>query len=85
MRTEEEVLKDFEKLGYEVDNDEIALELYLHEEIGFIINNVEIFISKRKKRYIVRNLNDTSQSIGMEEHKLLNELFAIWGWIENDR
>lgn len=85
MRTEEEILKDFENLGYEVDNNEIALALNFHEELGRIIRNTIIFVSKRKKRYVVRSTSEISQSIGMKEHKLLNELFTIWGWLENDR
>ena len=85
MRTDEEVLKDFEKLGYEVDNDDDALILSLQETLGAIIRYVTIFVSKRRKRYMVKSISETFQSIGMEEHKLLNELFTIWGWIENDR
>lgn len=80
MRTEEEILKEFEELGYEVDNDDVALILSLQETLGTITKYITIFISKRRKLYITR-----SGSIGMEEHKLLSELFTVWGWIENDR
>ena len=80
MRTEEEILKEFEELGYEVDNDDVALILTLQETLGAITKYITIFVSKRRKLYVTKD-----GSIGMEEHKLLNELFTIWGWIENDR
>lgn len=76
MRTEEEVLKDFEKLGllhlYIVDDETPYKALILEdeegEEIRLILNNKEIKLSNFK-------------SINFEELKLLIELFSIWGWL----
>ena len=83
MRTEQEVLNDFEKLGYEVikDNDYI----YLKQHLNYI-NEVEeskcIYINFKKKQYSC--LNDFykfEENVTMQEHKLLTDLFKIWGWL----
>jgi hypothetical protein len=75
MRTEQEILKDFEKLGYKIAfvNQENRLLLYKN-------NGDTIFIYKNTKEY---EKCDTIQSINftMQEHKLLNELFEVWKWI----
>lgn len=71
MRTEQDVLKDFEKLGYKIYNKtNYCILVYTYEE------NCEIRIWKDEKTYstIYRKY------ITMQEHKLLNELFQIWGW-----
>ena len=76
MRTEEQVLKDFEKLGllhlYIVDDETPYKALILEdeegEEIKLILNNKEIKLSNFK-------------SINFEELKLLIELFKCWEWI----
>ena len=80
MRTEEEILKDFEKLGYYLN---LKKEGFLY--YGIILSNknikeLEIHISFSMKSYAKyeQGLCDT---ITMQEHKLLNELFTIWGWI----
>ena len=78
MRTEEQVLKDFEKLGllhlYIVDGETPYKALILEdeegEEIRLILNNKEIKLSNFK-------------SINFEELKLLTELFKIWGWLND--
>lgn len=70
-RTEEEILKDFEKLGYViVRNDDDWLEL---EIVG---TDVSIMSSKLDKSY-----DFAGEPLTMQEHKLLNELFECWGWI----
>lgn len=71
MRTEQEVLKDFEAFGYR---------LIRNNSFVIILENVfknGIHISKQYKEY----WTDEEISINMQEHKLLNELFTIWGWI----
>lgn len=70
MRTEQDVLKDFEKLGYKL--------LYNNSFcLVFERNNLyTLSISKQYKEY----WTDGEISINMQEHKLLNELFQIWGW-----
>ena len=72
MRTEQEVLKDFEKLGYEiVCNNNIRIEL----------NNIDykLVISKICHWYFCESVLTTP--INVQEHKLLTELFTIWGWL----
>ena len=77
MRTEQDVLKDFEKLGYVVlRNDWEKLVLYKYDTV--------IKIDKIEKWYkkCLAYSNGPSKVIIIEEHKLLNELFKIWGeWI----
>lgn len=67
-RTEADILKDFEKLGWKVytNNNEF---LYLELE-GYGL----IQIDKIDKSYKV------TFAITIQEHKLLNELFEVWGW-----
>lgn len=80
-RTESEVLKDFEKLGYEVNkarNNFLCLELIKNEEK----NKTIIYIDKPAKVYYKRDYFWDFITITMQEHKLLNELFTIWGWLD---
>lgn len=75
MRTEEEVLKDFKKLKWKIsiDND-IFIDLVGSTSSKNIYCDKHIRIYKKIKSY--RNTEIT-----MEEHKLLTELFQIWGWL----
>ena len=69
MRTEQDVLNDFEKLGWKIlinNKEEITL------RYGWV---GKLFISRCFKYY------QFECSINIQEHKLLNELFIIWGWI----
>lgn len=71
-RTEADILKDFEKLGYViVDNN--THELILVKNMRF-----HLMINKELEHYMVVALNPT---LSMQEHKLLNELFEVWQWI----
>ena len=96
MRTEEEVLKDFEELGYKVWKDtdkEFVLikrikNLYTLENIKFIFYKEEEVYEKflihwktSKTGKIISNPKVTPFVIFLQEHKLLNELFSIWGWL----
>ena len=70
IRTEEEILKDFEKLGYKIiENNPNWLELSLEDE------NLRIEIFKADMTYTFDDYLD------MQEHKLLHELFLCWAWI----
>lgn len=70
IRTEEEILKDFEKLGYEIiENNSNWLELLLVDE------NLRIVIFKLDMTYT------SDDYLNMKEHKLLHELFLCWSWI----
>ena len=75
MRTEEEVLKDFEKLGYDIiENNDCCIKLNFNDCI--------IRISKYSKFYKCYWKDSAyANVIDMKEHKLLNELFSIWGWL----
>lgn len=68
-RTEQEILNDFEKLGYEVKD--------YGEYITFKLGRIEVMdIWKTSKSYeIIQGIEIT-----MQEHKLLNELFEVWQW-----
>ena len=74
-RTEADILKDFEKLGYNVAFVSKENRLLLYKT-----NGDTIFIYKNTKEYekcdVVQSINLT-----MQEHKLLNELFEVWQWI----
>lgn len=71
-KTEQEILKDFEKLGYViVDNNKY--ELILVKDMKF-----HLIINKELKHYMVVALTPI---LTLQEHKLLNELFICWGWL----
>lgn len=68
-RIEQEILNDFEKLGWEItQNDDSCMIICFN---GF----ARIVILKCAKRYSINNL------CNIQEHKLLNELFEVWQWI----
>lgn len=76
MRTEQEVLNDFEKLGYSITiKDECFLELINTN------NGITIDIDFEDKEYWKENSYCYTMRFTMQEHKLLTELFAIWGWL----
>ena len=71
MRTEQEILKGFEKLGWECTrNDEDRLTLRYSDSCP-----CAIWIDKNDKHY------SSNTIIDMQEHKILNELFTLWGWL----
>lgn len=77
MRTEQDVLNDFEKLGYEDKS--------INPELAIILlnKNVVIAINKRNKKYSKHKRGEyEADNFTIQEHKLLNELFQIWGWLE---
>jgi hypothetical protein len=88
MRTEQDVLKDFEKLGWEVADGYVNFTL--RKKLDDIKNEFMYYwlcyisINKENKTYSVYKLSSFSTKgydLTMQEHKLLNELFTIWGWI----
>ena len=69
MRTEEQILQDFEELGYSVMfQNYIWLELERNDD-----EYIRMF--KCDETYT------SSVVLGMQEHKLLTELFNLWGWL----
>lgn len=74
MRTEEEILNDFKRLGYSITYYS-GIECYNLTGKGFILH-----INKKERKYGIRTNFPNCACIGMQEHKLLNELFICWGW-----
>ena len=84
-RREQEILKDFEDLGYDIEN---------HNEMFYLKKGkYYIAINKTDKTYkafyqYVKFDEDHEKivcyrpkGLTLREHKLLNELFILWGWI----
>jgi hypothetical protein len=77
-RTEQEILKDFELLGYEVVCNTNYIRFTNYDK------GIEIRIKFDTKTYCKfdRDLcGFPYEDITMQEHKLLNELFEVWGWL----
>lgn len=88
MRTEEEILKDFEKLGWNIAENYVNFTLkQVKTEYGIfgqVFWYCYIFFDKDKQTYTaIANGNFTTKGydLSIQEHKLLNELFIIWGWL----
>ena len=83
MRTEQDVLNDFEKLEWKIienNEDELVLLQSFKNKIGYYLLKIYKPIGVYRKMCIIKN-EDYSADIELQEHKLLNELFQIWGWI----
>ena len=78
MRTEEQVLKDFEEIGYAIDNNENFCEIE-HQHC-----KQNILIYKHWKKFICCQLSwcDLAEpsALSINEFILLYELFRCWGW-----
>ena len=72
-RTEQEILKDFEELGYEIRIEKDFIDMNGYDDISLFIDLENKTYSKSKYLQV--------EDITMQEHKLLNELFEVWGWI----
>ena len=81
-RTEQEILKDFEALGWKVVvNNENEIELHRNAK-----NNILVVLNILKSageytKYMIMNGKTFFREIKFQEHKLLNELFEVWQWI----
>ena len=71
MRTEQDILKDFEKLGFKVERNSDALCL-------LSMNDFKIDIRKYGRKYSISEWD----YLDIQEHKLLHELFKCWGWLD---
>lgn len=87
-RTEADILKDFEKLGWNVADGYVnfTLKKNVLEKGEFFDYNWHCFITinKENKTYSAEqrsNWNTKCYNLSMQEHKLLNELFNLWGWL----
>lgn len=87
IRTEEEILKDFEKLEYQVIKNKTEYDYYIYLKqhlnyIGGIEESKCISIDLIKKQYNCFNdFYKFEENITMQEHKLLNDLFVYWRWL----
>ena len=88
IRTEEEILKDFEKLGWFVaDGYSYFMLEKLEKEQEWIFeieHHCYICIDKEKHTYSASDLHCSIKDdyrLSMPEHKLLHELFICYGWI----
>ena len=90
IRTEQEILKDFDKLGWFVadGNTDFVLKK-IEQGMPFEIHPYcFIIINKEKHTYCVVDIINGANyqyELSMKEHKLLHELFICWGWLENDK
>ena len=76
MRTEKEILKDFEKLGYKFTKSPVMFSLINSS------NTKRIYIHIDTNEYTVAGSQpQVFNVLTMQEHKLLHELFECWGWI----
>lgn len=67
MRTEQEVLRDFKKLGYKFEYDsKTKIVLFINKKGGFIVIDKETWATRIKI------------AIKSDEFKLLHELIEIW-------
>jgi hypothetical protein len=88
-RTEADILKDFEKLGYKIKRGFEGYYKYNALVLSITIPNYypdgeeldkEIIINLDKHTYECGNyFYGVPEHITMQEHKLLNELFICWG------
>ena len=71
----QEILRDFEAMGYKIFQTDWEIEMF-NKEMDIII-----YIDLENREYSKRNSRFLSIDLRMQEHKLLNELFKIWGWL----
>lgn len=92
-RTEEEILKGFEALGYDVEiHNEV---IYLKKGKYYIAINKEDKTYKAFYQDFKPQLIDKTdyqkvvyyrpKDITIKEHKLINEFFSLWGVVEYDK
>lgn len=82
MRTEKEIIKDFEKLGYKTR----FCDIDFWDLFKRFSNQFKHIVIDRKLKLVgcsmlVGNKREP-HLFKIEELKLINELFEIWGWIE---
>ena len=90
-RTENEIFKDFENVGYRIEKNRTKFadsenSISLLFEINYPDDDInlikEIDIDLTYKVYTCYEFyGGRPLSLLMHEHKLLNELFELWGWV----
>lgn len=79
QRTEQEILKEFEKFGYIDIYDNKPYFIEMEKDKVWLI--IEMEKDKCVYKYYGCGLECYVEKITLEELKLLNELFEIWGWL----
>lgn len=74
MRTEQEILNDFKKLGWEVAKSPVMYSLIKQTKRIYIHIDTNEYTISGSQAQVFNVLN-------MQEHKLLHELFICWGWL----
>lgn len=85
MRTEYEILKDFEALNYKINEYSPEDVIWLDKETRNYVIRIET--DKFNLSYCKFEINKQSRLeypvvITKEEHILLHELFELWGWVK---
>lgn len=70
MRTEQEILSEFEELGYKIKIGALDYQLTYGKDNYLTISRIT-------KEFAIANY----MSFTMKEFKLLHELFECWGWL----
>ena len=90
MTREEEILKEFENLGWHLTDGyvDFVLNKLIKEQgmFGEIYHHCYISINETNKTYSAVDLhifNTCRYELSMKEHKLLHELFKCWGWLDD--
>lgn len=74
-RTEQEILNDFEEIGYNITHYPVN-KCYNLTGMGFVIT-----INKNEKKYGMKTQFRNHIRIDIQTHKLLHELFEVWQWL----
>lgn len=81
MRTEQEILKDFEKLGYKEQIRNGSILILQGSDVSLEINTEHKWFRSCEWSILSGNTKH-SWYFDMKDHKLLHELFECWGWLE---
>lgn len=89
IRAEQEILKDFEKLGWKKRGgfaNKLTLYKQTEERIFYdskITWNCFMQFNENKTYSVIKlnNFATNEYNLSMQEHKLINELLTIWGWL----
>ena len=82
MRTEKEILKDFEKYGYTKQFWKDYILILEGTEVSLEIDTKHKWFRSCVWNSILSNRKH-SWYLSMNDHKLLHELFECWGWIND--
>jgi hypothetical protein len=88
MKTEQEILKDFETLEWKVADGYVNFTLKKiitkNNTFGPYLCYCYIVINKENQTYYAEQKSNwitEGYNLSIQEHKLLNEMFHCWGWL----